>query len=411
MARTGTRFPVAERWAERGRRSDAWAATRDAILEVDASNLAYPPYFDRAAGARVWDVDGNEYLDFNLGYGPVVLGHADERVNDAVMRQMSRGVCASPLWHPLQVELTELLTEVIPGAEQAYLLRTGSDATTAALRLARIHTGRDMVAHWGYNGWHDWCAPRSEGIPAPTLAETVKFGYNDISSLEKLFAAHPGRIACVIMMSYEYDEPVDGFLQQVKEVCHRNGSLFILDEMRSGFRIALGGAQDYFGVRPDLSTFSKAMSNGYPISAVVGRADVLAGLGRTHMSSTFFGNAAEMAAAIATIEVLRETDSLARIRDMGVRFVAGLRSVVEESGLPAAVVGLPVSPFIVFEDTPKAGEAKVAFFTETLRHGILLHPNHQWYLSAAHTNDDVDVAIEACRCAAAVATDGAVRRN
>src|SRR5450755_601697 len=259
MTTTGTRFPVAEEWASRGRRSDAWAATREAILEVDAANLGYPAYFDRASGSAVWDVDGNRYTDFILGYGPVVLGHADKRVNEAVMAQLSQGACASPLWHPRQVELTELLVQVIPGAEQAYLLRTGSDATSAAVRLARIFTGRDMVARWGYNGWHDWCAPRPEGVPATTLAQVVGFAYNDVPSVERVFAEHPGQIACVVMMSYEYDAPRDGFLRQVADVCHRNGALFVLDEMRSGFRIGLGGAQEVFGVRPDLSTFSKAM--------------------------------------------------------------------------------------------------------------------------------------------------------
>lgn len=240
-------------------------------------------------------------------------------------------------------------------------------------------------------------------MPATTLAQVVGFAYNDVPSVERVFAEHPGQIACVVMMSYEYDAPRDGFLRQVADVCHRNGALFVLDEMRSGFRIGLGGAQEVFGVRPDLSTFSKAMSNGYPISAVVGRADVLAGLGRSHMSSTYYGNAAEMAAAIATIEVLRDTDSLARIHAMGQRFLEGLREVVVAEQLPATVVGLPTSPFLLFDDTDGADLAKVAFYAETLNQGVLLHPNHQWFLSAAHTDGDVDHAVDACRSAAAAA--------
>jgi len=394
------KFPVSEEWAERGRRTDAWAATRDAILEVDTANTGYPQYVDRAQGAYLWDVDGNRYIDLIMGYGPVVLGHARPEVNEAVVSQLARGTCTSPLWSPRQVELTELLTEVIPGAEQAYLLRTGSDATTAAVRLARIYTGRNKVVRWGYNGWHDWAAPRPDGIPPSTIADTLRFEFNDLASLEAVFAEHMDEIACVIMMSYEYEAPAAGFLSQVKNVAHRYGALFVLDEMRSGFRISLGGAQEYFAVRPDLSTFSKAMSNGYPISAVVGRRDVLAGLGRTHMSSTFYANPAEMAAAITTIGILRDTDALIRITRLGEEFRDALDKLVVASGLPAWVVGLPVSPFLLFRDPaedPRAVRLKTTFFRETLRRGVMLHPNHQWFLSAAHTREDVEETIAACR--------------
>ena len=397
MATDASQFPISEDWARRARRSDAWAATRDLILEVDAANSAYPQYVERASGAFIWDVDGNRYVDFILGYGPVVLGHADRHVNAAVIGQLATGICMSPLWNPRQVELTELLTQVIPGAEQAYLMRTGSDATTGAVRLSRIYTGRDKVVRWGYNGWHDWAAPRPEGVPASTAADTLEFDYNDIESLEAVFARHPDEIACVIMMSYEYEAPADGFLQRVQDVAHRHGALFVLDEMRSGFRIALGGAQEYFGVRPDLSTFSKAMSNGYPISAIVGRRDVLAALGRTHMSSTFYGNPAEMAAAIATIGILRDTDALDRIARLGELFRDGLDKLVTSYELPAAVVGLPISPFLVFDDGRRPARLKTAFYRETLHRGVMFHPNHQWFLSAAHTRDDIGAALTACR--------------
>jgi glutamate-1-semialdehyde 2,1-aminomutase len=397
-------FPMAGELARRGRKTDAWTATRDEILEVDAANSAYPAYVSRAEGAYVWDVDGNRYIDFNLGYGPVVLGHAHPVVNAAVIEQLGRGTCASPMWSPRQVELTELLTEVIQ-ADMAYLLRTGSDATAAAVRLARIHTGREMIARWGYNGWHDWCAPRPEGVPQSTLALSHRFAYNDIASLEELFARYPDQIACVVMMPYELEEPRPGFLNEVRETAHRHGALLILDEMRSGFRISLGGAQEYYGVRPDLSTFSKAMANGYPISAVVGRRDVMLHLGSTHMSSTFYGNPAEMAAAIATIGILRDTDALGAIWRMGESLLNGLRQILTEYAIPAEAVGLPISPFLRFDES--AGRAKARFYQETLRRGVMFHPNHQWFLSAAHTDDDVAVTLDACRAAMdIVANDG-----
>lgn len=389
-------------WLKRGAASDAWAATRRDILENDPSNDSYPQYVERASGAHLWDVEGNRYLDFIMGYGPVVLGHADSRVNTAVCEQLAKGACISPMWTTRQVELAELLVDVIPGAELAYLMRTGSDATSAAVRLARIYTGRTKVAKWGYNGWHDWTAPRQEGVPPSTLAETLRFEYNDIASLERLFAEHPGQIACVIMMPFELEEPRPGFLAEVKALAHRNGAVFILDEMRSGFRMALGGAQEYFGVQADIATYSKAMANGYAISAVVGKQELLKCLGRTHMSSTFFANAPEMAAAIATISVLRESDVIPRLWELGTAFQDGLREIVRTTGLPAEVTGYPIAPFLQFReaDDAAASRAKETFYAGTIGRGLLLHPNHQWFLCGAHTRADIDWALEVCAEAA-----------
>jgi glutamate-1-semialdehyde 2,1-aminomutase len=353
----------------------------------------------RAEGAYLWDVDGKRYIDFILGYGPVVLGHGHPAVTRAVVESFERGVCISPLWTPEQVELTELLTQVIPGAEQAYLMKTGSDATSAALRLARIHTGRSKVIKWGYNGWHDWTAPRPAGVPASTQAETLTFEYNDIASLEAAFARHPGEVAAVIMMPFMLDAPEDDFLARVRSVAHEGGALFILDEMRSGFRMALGGAQEYFGIQADLATYSKAMANGHPVSAVVGREDVLHNLAHTHMSSTFYANPAEMAAALATIAIIRDTDVIPHLWRLGEALMEGLREVVADTGLPAEVVGYPIAPFLQFtpEDDPDVERAKRVFYDETTRAGVLLHPNHQWFLSRAHSAEDVETAVEACR--------------
>ncbi|MGL5829428.1 MAG: aspartate aminotransferase family protein [Angustibacter sp.] len=395
-----TRYTLATGAALLGRtaHTDAWSATRPQILEVDESNVAYPPYVDRAKGAYLWDVDGNKYLDVIMGYGPVVLGHAHERVNEAVIDQLGRGACMSPMWSPRQVELTELLIEVIPGAELAYLLRTGSDATSAAVRLARIFTGRNKIVKWGYNGWHDWTAPRPEGVPAATREHTLTFDYGDIASVQRVFSEHPNDIACVIMMPYEAQTASPEFLAEVKAIAHRNGALFILDEMRSGFRMALGGAQEYLGIEADLSTFSKAMANGYAISAVVGKREVMTCLGRTHMSSTFYGNAPEMAAAIATITELRDTDTIRNLWELGTQFHRGLSDIVSSKGLPAQVVGYPISPFLDFSTTSGSIEAAVRtkFFSGTLAHGVLLHPNHQWFLSGSHTRQDIEFLLEVC---------------
>ncbi len=384
-----------------GARVNAWASTRAAIREIDAANLCYPQYFSRAKGANIWDADGVRYVDYILGYGPIVLGHADERVNSAVADAMSRGVCISPMWSANQVELAELLVEVIPGAEHAFLMKTGSDVTSAAIRLARIFTNREKVLKWGYNGWHDWTAPRPAGVPRAVQENTLHFTFNDLSSVEQAFVDHPEQIACVIMMPFELEILEVGFLEAVKEVAHRNGALFILDEMRSGFRIALGGAQEFFGVVADLATFSKAMANGFPISAVVGRADVLSGLAKTHMTSTFFANPPEMAAALATICILRDSDALVRIRRHASQFYDGMQSLIIRYQAPAVLKGYPVSPFLEFEggDRKRMENIKMRFYRETLEHGVLFHPNHQWYFYASHTEEDIDRTLDVCATA------------
>ena len=203
------------------------------------------------------------------------------------------------------------------------------------------------------------------------------------------------------MMPFELDIPEEGFLLAVKEVAHRNGALFVLDEMRSGFRVALGGAQEFFGIVADLATFSKAMANGFPISALVGRADVLAGLASTHMTSTFFANPPEMAASLTTITILRDTDALEIIHRHAEHFCNGLQALIERYQAPAVLRGYPVSPFLEFVDRDGrcADDVRVAFYRETLERGVLFHPNHQWFFCAAHTEEDIEDTLAACDAA------------
>lgn len=392
-----TRYKKSEELLQKAEIYDAWAATY--VKNYSSIEGAYPFYASHARGAYLRDIDNNCYIDYMLGYGTIVLGHADPRVNKAAINEIRRGSCLSPLWKPAQVELTELLTKVIPQAEQAFLMKTGSDATSGALRLARIFTGRDKVVRWGYNGWHDWATPRPKGVPQATRAHTLEFIYNDLESLRKLFRQYPEQIACVLMMPFEIEAPQPKFLEEVKNICRENDALFILDEMRSGFRLALGGAQEFFGIQADLATYSKSMANGYAVSAIVGRGDVLAGIGKTKMTATYFASAAEMAAAVATISILRETNALAHIRAMGEMFQAGMRNIISESNLPVEVTGYPPYPFIRFAlaDSALNEKAKEIFYSETTRLGVLFHPNHHWYISAAHTEEEIDKTLEVCR--------------
>lgn len=396
------RLVLSKEWVDRAELCDAWASTRHNIISQDIfPEDVYPMYASRAQGAYFWDVDGNRYIDFILGFGTVILGHADARVTDAVVRELTTGVNISPFWRTAQVELAESLTSIIPGAEMACLMKTGSDATSGALRLARIFTNRDKVIRWGYNGWHDWSCHRTAGVPESVLSETLTFRYNDIDSLEALFKKYPKEIACVLMMPFELEHPSHDFLEKIRQMAHEHGALFILDEMRSGFRMALGGAQEYFGVQADLATFSKAMSNGYAISAITGRADVLQGISQTHMSSTFFKNSAEMVAAITTIDLLKNSDALSHIWKMGEKFINGLNALINEFEIQATVEGYPPCPFLKFnsQDVALRQDEMKKFYFETTRQGVLFHPNHHWFVSAAHTEEDINHTLEVCRTA------------
>lgn len=390
-------FEKSEQLLTRGEACDAWVATR--VKNYNSIEGAFPTFANRAHGAYVWDVDGNQYIDYTLGYGTILLGHADPRVTEAVIQELKMGNCVSPLWKPSQVELAELLTSIIPRAEMAFLMKTGSDATSGAVRLARIFTGRNKILRWGYNGWHDWSTPRPAGVPTLHRKDTLEFEYNNLDSLRTLFEENKEQIACVLMMPFELDMPYPGYLHDVKALAHEHGALFILDEMRSGFRMALGGAQEYFNIQADLATYSKAMSNGYPISAIVGREDILRGIGRTKMTATFFGSSAEMVAAIITISLLKNSNYISRIWDMGRMFQDGIRALITEYEIPADIVGYPPLPYIQFNisDIAELEKVKSIFYTQTTKLGVLFHPNHHWYISTSHNEEEIKYTLEVCR--------------
>lgn len=389
-------------WMRRARLVDARVSTRaDILKETGTDTTVYPRFAARMKGAYLWDADGNRYTDYMLGYGPVILGHADDRINGAVIDEMSRGNCMAPLWSTRQVELNELLCEIVPGAEQSYLMKTGSDSTTAAVRLARIYTGRSRVIRWGYNGWHDWAAGNPAGIPAESFALTSLFDYQDPDSLRQVFAAHPNEVACVLTMPFCEETTTAAHLSELKEITHEHGAVFILDEMRSGFRMAVGGAQEYFGVAADLATFSKAMANGYTISAVCGRREIMNCFARTRISSTFYAGSADMAAAMATIDVLRHTNALEHIWRLGEMLQQGLRRIVADYDIAAKVTGYPPMPFLRFNDrdTQRQNRVRNSFYVSAVANGVLLHPEHQWFVSAAHTDEDIQETLDACRAA------------
>lgn len=332
-------------------------------------------------------------------FGPIILGHANSQVDKAVQENMKHGFCFT-MSHPVQNELARELIQIVPCAEMVKFLLGGSDATSAAIRIARIYTGKDKVVRWGYHGWHDWCYGgagtdrKVVGVPEGVRKDVLTFAYNDLDSLEKVLKENKDKVACIIMQSYEVKEglPKEGFLEGVKQLAHNYGAVLVYDEIRTGFRMAMGGAQEYFGVIPDLTAVSKAMANGYPISAVVGKREIMRVAAKTRLSATFFINSLSMVAALATIRELKKKNGIKYMWRLGERLMQGLKEVIERMGVEAEVIGVPPFPMIKFTD--KNEKVKEVFFSEVTQRGVLFHPNHNWFLSLAHTEQDVSETLE-----------------
>ncbi len=341
-----------------------------------------PMFLAGGDGARVWDVDGNSYVDLVSGLLPVVLGYRDPDVDEAIRKQLCNGISFS-LATGLEVELAERLIELIPCAEMVRFGKNGTDATSAAVRLSRAFTGRDRVAVCGYHGWQDWyigATTRNKGVPKAVSDLTHVFPYNDLAALRALLEEHAGEFAAVIMEPVNATEPEPGYLEGVRELAREHGALLVFDEIITGFRIALGGAQQYFGVTPDLACFGKGMGNGMPISAIVGRADVMKEMEEVFFSGTFGGETLSLAAAIAVIDKMRREPVIEHLWRMGADLADGASRLIAEHGLAGTIAfdGLAPWKLISFGDHPSACKEamRTVFVREMLRNGVLVNASH-----------------------------------
>lgn len=308
------------------------------------------PYFiERGEGSKVWDVDGNEYIDFICALGPITIGYNDERVNNAIKNQLEKGIVFSQP-SPNSVELAEKLVNIIPCAEMVRFVKNGSDATTACVKLARAYTNKSIVFACGYHGMQDWYIGATEnnrGVPSEVGSLTKMFKYNDISSLEKLFDEYKDSVAAVILEPFQEDGPNDNFLEKVKKLADENNAILIFDEVKSGFWFALGGASEYFGVTPDMASFGKGMANGMPISVVAGKKDIMELIGTkgVFVSTTFGGESLSIAAALETIKILEEKGTYEHIWKMGNYMIDGLKLLVEKYELEEVVHVKGMAPY------------------------------------------------------------------
>ena len=367
-----------------------------------------PGFIKRGSGSHIWDVDGNEYIEYGMGCRAVTLGHAYPSVVEAVREELANG-CNFGRPAPIELECAQMLLGMIDGAEMCKFAKDGSSVTTAAIKLARAHTGRDKIALCGDHPFfavHDWFIGTTAidtGIPDETKQRSLTFRYDDIDSLSALFREHPGEIAAVILEPAKYDDPSDGYLHKVQDLCREHGAVFILDEMITGFRWHNGGAQKYYGIVPDLSAFGKAFANGMSVSALVGKKELMELGGLDHdrervflLSTTHGAETHALAGAMATMQVYQNEPVIETLHAQGAKLKEGLRKVIASHGLEALVQveGKPCCMVLVCRDP--SGAPSQAFRTlmlqESIKHGIIMP---SLVVSYSHSDWDIEATVEA----------------
>ena len=361
----------------------------------------YPQFFERGDGCHLWDVDGRRYVDFMCSWGPIILGHKHPAVTEAVQRQMAAGDCLNGPTERM-VELAERLVRLIPHADWALFSKNGTDATTTCVTISRAASGRRKIlaARGAYHGAVPWCTPHPLGVTAEDRAHLIEYFYNDVSSLEAAVDKAGDDLAGVIVSAFRHDYGFDQelpsaeFAKRARDLCDDKGAALIVDDVRAGFRLTLRGSWDLLGVQPDLSAWSKAIANGYALSAVTGNDRMRDAASRLFVTGSFWCSAVSMAAAIATLDELERIDGPRVMRDLGQRFRDGIAKQATEAGVGVRQSGPPQMPTILFEDDTDFAIGE-RFAAEALKRGVYLHPRHNMFLSAAHTVDDIDFALEA----------------
>lgn len=359
---------------------------------------AYPIYITSGKGSMLADVDGNEYIDFQSGLGAIILGVSFPAVNKAIAKQLNNGVLYS-FSSTLGIQVAEKLCTLIPSAERVRILRNGSDATSAAVRIARAYTQRDKIVSGHFHGWHDWyyvSTTLNRGIPPSLKNDLFSFSYNKIESLKRIFERCPHDIAAVIMEPVKLDSPLPGFLEEVKEITQHYGALLIFDEVVTGFRFGLGGAQAYFGVTPDLTTLAKGLANGSPLSAVAGKKDIMDTTGDVMTSMTYAEENLSLAASLATLQILEREPVVKHIWELGTKFKNGFNALARQYNVPIFCVGLPPRLELVYENHKQIGRKylKSYFLAESANRGILfgLHI----FMNYSHTQEQINKALHVC---------------
>lgn len=359
-----------------------------------------PSFMDHGKGCYVYDVDGNKFIDYMCALGPITVGYNNPKVNKAVIKQVKKFSSGS-LQSELEVKLAEKLCKVVPCAEMVRFVKNGGDATTAAIRLARAYTGREMVLMSGYHGMHDWsigASANNKGVPKTVCELTKNFTYNDLDDIKSKLEEYKGKVAAVILEPIQSNGPKEGYLQALKDLTHEYGAIFIFDEVVSGFRYALGGASELYGVTPDLAALGKGMANGYAISAVAGKKELLQQIEQgVFVSTTFGGDSVPMAAALATIEILEQPGFYEHINKIGKIQMDGVKQLIEKYSLQdvLSVTGMPAHGGVSFEGHGKLSYLDIqSVYSQTMiENGILVFAI--WNLSGSLTEKEAQLYLDA----------------
>ncbi len=398
------------------RRAETLIPGRTQLISRRSSQFAHgnsPIYAGRANGARFIDVDENEYIDWVNAVGAIILGHADDAVDSAVKAQIDRGSIYT-LNSAQEIELAELLNEVVPSAEMARYTKGGGEANAVAARIARGVTGRNLILFSGYHGWHDWYQsanylvdPESGefpfadiepiGVPAELAGTALPFVWGDLAGLRDLLRAHESEVAAIMMEPMRSELPPPGYLEGVQQLARAHGAVFIFDEVSCGFRPHIGGVQAYLGLKPDMTVLAKAMSNGYPMGAVVGSREVMEPAGRMFISSSYWSDNLGLAASQTTIRELERRDSARRFEALGTALTEKLNQALRQAGLAGRCGGVFWNPTLHFDlpDESLRPVANTIFIQEMARRGI--HCNMSFKATLAHTQEDIEIT---ANCAA-----------
>lgn len=400
MSRQNTpSYQASESWLERAERVIPLGSQTFSKSRTQLPLGAAPFFATHGDGSKLYDIDGNKYIDYVCSLGAITLGYNDKDINSAVHTQVDRATILS-LAGREETLLAEKIIEIIPCAEMVRFGKNGSDATAGCIRIARAATRRDLIAVCGYHGWQDWyigSTARDLGVPTSTKEMTKKFVYNDIESLLSLFKAHPGEFAAVILEPMSFELPRDDFLHKVQEETRKVGAILIFDEVVTGFRYPGGSAQAFTGVTPDLASIGKGMGNGYPISAVVGRAELMKLMNDVFFSFTMGGELVSIAAARAVIEKAKSEGVYESIARVGQILLDGVRKVIKRQSMEdvLSIAGQPCWNVLAFKDQPGANAfvIKTLFMQECFRRGIFNIGIH--FLSYAHSTTDVEETLNA----------------
>jgi glutamate-1-semialdehyde 2,1-aminomutase len=370
-------------------------------IRPDGYPANFPQFFERSSGSRIWDVDGNAYIDMMCSWGPMIVGYRNTEVDAAYARELEQRDLAFSA-SPRAVELAERFVGLVEGADWAMFQKNGGDATVVAVMIARAATGRKKLlkAAHSYHGSTPWFTPRLTGVTPEDRANIVEFTYNDVEGFSSAVAEAGDDFAAVILTPHGHEThadqtPVDpAFAKHVREACDARGAILILDDVRSGFRVSLAGSWAPLGIQPDLSAFSKCIANGYPLAAVTGIRALGDAAASIYSTGSFWYGSGSMAASLACLDILERTDAPARMKARGSQLMGGLREQAESHGVDIVVSGPPAMPFVRFVDGEPSEHAFI-WAAEALRRGAFVHPWHNWFLSTAHTEDDINQVLEA----------------